>query len=722
MHASRPEALWVNCGTCGVRVDALRSVDARVVGDGLVHFCSRACAEGYGIRVGPAAVQDGHPRVPSATERTSRVRALQPQGAPASASQSLWRVPLWQGERRKNRYPLAMGSLAVALCAAVATWQWPWFRWVSVLGVATALVFSAVTEGRFRLDQVVRQGGVAVLTVAAAVTHPSHAALTCLGAVLAGAVLWFATWLDERNDDELDDVIRSVTRYRRPALEPIVRGSSFSAFAHKRFAADGVLQHPQESVRGEGAPFEVEAYPGAGWYELRRAGDRVLAGQKTLTDAEVVASRDPEGSALEQAVSPRDLGMETTVGRWAMDVHRGTWVFTAVFALVALVAGTSWVDRLTALGGVLMCATSGSAFPVISQLVRGGMAALFRRGVVVTSPGVLETLGAVRTVAFCTRGTVTTGSYGDGTVVTLRGASKGTLLGLVSAAQTASPGHPITAAVERLRRAEGAAQGSVHDATHIVGRGVSALTDRGEPLIVGNRRLLLERGVSVAEADQVAHTMETDGYSTLFVALGGQVQGVIGLRDMPRGGAERALQRVSDAGLRTALLSGDHVETVRAVGRRLGIGHVLGDLTPEEREAEARRMGDEGFTAVVGGTPRDDSPLGAADVPMVLNPWAGPEFGRGVGLWSGDLAQVHDALWVGRAVRSKAQQVLAAATAVCLLTTPVAALGFASPWLLSVIILVCYGWILPAAANTLRRVDRRVPLNAPGHSGRLSVV
>lgn len=56
--------------------------------------------------------------------------------------------------------------------------------------------------------------------------------------------------------------------------------------------------------------------------------------------------------------------------------------------------------------------------------------------------------------------------------------------------------------------------------------------------------------------------------------LQGQVRflGLIGMEDPPRPGMLQALEEAKRAGIRTIMITGDHLETARAIGRKVGIG------------------------------------------------------------------------------------------------------------------------------------------------------
>ena len=74
---------------------------------------------------------------------------------------------------------------------------------------------------------------------------------------------------------------------------------------------------------------------------------------------------------------------------------------------------------------------------------------------------------------------------------------------------------------------------------------------------------------------------------SIFVVADGSLRAVFGVTDPLRASAESVVGQLVAAGWRVELLSGDHQQTSRAVGRQLGIAeeHAHGGLLPEEKLA-----------------------------------------------------------------------------------------------------------------------------------------
>ena len=104
--------------------------------------------------------------------------------------------------------------------------------------------------------------------------------------------------------------------------------------------------------------------------------------------------------------------------------------------------------------------------------------------------------------------------------------------------------------------------------------------------------------------------------STLCVAVGHEVVGLIGYSDGTRPEAARMVEKLRAGGKRKiVLLSGDNSEVVKKVAREVGIDDAVGGLLPDQKTDYVKRMQAAGHVvAMVGDGVNDVPALAAADV------------------------------------------------------------------------------------------------------------
>ncbi len=540
-------------------------------------------------------------------------------------------------------------------------------------------------------------------------------------AVTAGAMV-ARTWLDARARHPVGGIVHALlhdlpARLRVPAGDTaearyvevptsrIRTGEEILAVEGEVVGVDGVVQ------AGEA---QVLLHPGAQIPTRRAAGDPVLAGARVVEGAiRLLSTRVADERAL---VRVRRFGAAqhdgARIARLAEEVSRWGGVLALFLAIggLAFAASPDLAGQLSAavlLAAPLLAARRSAELPLVAAA-----AGACARGIVFHDARTLENAGRIVTAALCTSGTITEGKpevievdlIGEGGEPELN-----TLLALVAAAEAIVEDHPIARALRRHASSRGIEPTPVRRPVHHPGRGITAQTSQGA-LVVGNRALLLDEGVSVALADAAAMCAEERGYTAVLVALAGRVRAVIALRDEVHVGSRAALQRLFDQRIEVVLLSGDHRSTVEVIARQLDVTHVKAELVPNEQAAEVRRLRESGgLVAVIGRRGHDDAALAAADVPVVLGAAGAPEGERAIALATDDVRDAASALWIARAARSEALRGVLLSVGAGMPLLAVAALGWVVPATAALLAIAIDAVALPAGARLLRRIELRVP-------------
>lgn len=452
---------------------------------------------------------------------------------------------------------------------------------------------------------------------------------------------------------------------------------------------DGVVEDGRSNVDESmltGEPMPVAKGP----------ADPVTGGTMNTTGAfRFRATRVGADTALQRIVRlvRQAQGSKAPVQRLA---DRISGVFVPVVIGLALVTFLAWYglspaeERLSravyAAVAVLIIACPcalGLATPT-AILVGTGRGA--RAGILIKGGEALERAANVTAVVLDKTGTITEGKPAVATVRPADPFTADELLRLAASAERGSE-HPLAAALVRAATGRGLALANARDFRAVAGHGLEAEVE-GRRVLVGNAKLLRDRGVTVDDAG--VQDLTEAGQTPVFVGVDGRFAGVIGVADRPRPEARAAIDRLRADDLTVVMLTGDTERTARAVARQVGIDRVVAGVLPEGKLSAVAALRAEGHVVTMVGDGINDAPaLAEADVGIAMG--SGTDVAveaADVTLVRPDLGGVPAAIRLAWATMRTVRQNLFFAFAYNVLALPLAA-GVLYPltgWLLSPIV------------------------------------
>jgi Cu2+-exporting ATPase len=153
------------------------------------------------------------------------------------------------------------------------------------------------------------------------------------------------------------------------------------------------------------------------------------------------------------------------------------------------------------------------------------------------------------------------------------------------------------------------------------------------------------------------------------------VAAVIGAADPIKENAKRAVEKLNELGIETAMITGDNTQTAEAVAKMIGITRVFAEVMPEDKQKYVKKLQEEGkFVAMVGDGVNDAPALATADIGIAIG--AGTDVAietAKVVLMKSDPADVLRAIRLSKATVRKMKQNLFWASIYNVLAIPVAA-------------------------------------------------
>jgi Cu+-exporting ATPase len=178
--------------------------------------------------------------------------------------------------------------------------------------------------------------------------------------------------------------------------------------------------------------------------------------------------------------------------------------------------------------------------------------------------------------------------------------------------------HPLARAIVAEARRRGLELDTPEAFESASGIGVTGVLS-GQAVALGNTKLMEERGIAWQPLGAQAEALRLEGASVMYLAIAGQVAGLVAVADPVKATTPDALAALRASGLDIVMATGDGLTTARAVGARLGIGEVHGEVKPKDKDDLVSRLQAEGRVVAMAGDGINDAPaLARADVGIAM--------------------------------------------------------------------------------------------------------
>ena len=453
----------------------------------------------------------------------------------------------------------------------------------------------------------------------------------------------------------------------------------------------------QAPVTGESIPVD------------KTIGDPVFAGtinETGILEFEVTAAADNTTLARIIHIVEQAQGSRAPTQRF---VDRFAAIYTpAVFFIAVAVAALGpwlfdwgWTQSLYKALVLLVIACPCALVIATPVTVVSGLASAARRGILVKGGAYLEEARKLRAIALDKTGTITEGRPRLVATEALPSSVSESQVLAWAASLAGYSDHPVAKAIASGLNLPA---NGVTDFVALAGRGVEARTD-GHILILGNHRLIEDRGLCSAEIESRLGKHETQGRTVTLLASERQVLAIFAVADTIKESSRMAVEELHQLGITSVMLTGDNSATAKTIARQAGIDDARGNLLPEDKLAAIEEMQRRyGVTAMTGDGINDAPALARADIGVAMGA-AGTDTAMeaaDVVIMNDDLRRIPEIIRLSRRVHAVLWQNIALALGIKAVFLVLAIAGTATMWMA---VFADMGASLLVVANGLRLLN-----------------
>ncbi len=319
--------------------------------------------------------------------------------------------------------------------------------------------------------------------------------------------------------------------------------------------------------------------------------------------------------------------------------------FVPVVILIAVISSLLWFSIgsksftfvLTIFIAVLIVACPcalGIATPTAIMVGTGKGA---ENGLLIKGGENLEKARRLTTIIFDKTGTLTKGEPSITDVIAFEGFSEEEVLENAAGIEKGSE-HPLGQAIVKGAKERSTKIPNLENFEVIPGQGVIGKIN-GKDVLIGNRKLLLKKGVSIDRIENKIIALEKDGKTSMILSIDGKAAGIIAVADTLKEFSIKTIKQLQKMGLEVIILTGDNKRTADAIARKIGISGVIAEVLPDEKADKIKELQNKGkIVGMVGDGINDAPALAQADVGIAIGS------GSDIAMESGGIVLIKDDL------------------------------------------------------------------------------
>ncbi|MDD2575420.1 MAG: heavy metal translocating P-type ATPase [Acholeplasmataceae bacterium] len=285
--------------------------------------------------------------------------------------------------------------------------------------------------------------------------------------------------------------------------------------------------------------------------------------------------------------------------------------------IVWLIATKDFDFSMNILVSVLVIACPcalGLATPTAIMTASGAAA---KHGILIASGEALEISSKATMVVFDKTGTITVGKPTLQKVVSLTEIKEDKLLQIAASLEQQS-NHPIAKSIISAAEEKGYQLSKVENFENYTGLGIKGKVAKVTYLI-GNEKLMIEHKIKLGQIKTITKDYAKKGITALYLANETELVGILAISDQLKDGVIETVKKLNDLDIKTAILSGDDINTVTYIANEVGVDEFYGSLLPQDKQNIIKSLKEKYIVMMVGDGINDAIALKEANVGVSLS-------------------------------------------------------------------------------------------------------
>jgi Cu+-exporting ATPase len=297
------------------------------------------------------------------------------------------------------------------------------------------------------------------------------------------------------------------------------------------------------------------------------------------------------------------------------------------------------------------------------------------KGILFKSSEALEMATKLDTIVLDKTGTITMGKPAVVDVIPLGAGceNENDLLNLAGSVERGSE-HPLGKAIVKHAEASGINPAAPEEFKASGGFGVQARIN-ADTIYLGKPNWFSELGISIQTAEPEIRKLQSQGKTVMLAARNNELCGLIAVSDTLKPESAAAIAELHRQNLKTVMLTGDNLETAKAIASQVNIDNIAAEVRPEEKSSEVKKLQQNSeMVGMVGDGINDAPALAQAEVGFAIGTGTDVAIETAeVILSSGSLSGIPRAIRLSRATMNTIKQNLFWAFGYNIILIPIAA-------------------------------------------------